>query len=356
LVTSGSVLQVVATAERRGAEVFAVDLEPCLRRRGWEVCTVALCAGRAPNLEIPRLGTTPLGISTLRALRTAVHDADVVVAHGSSTLPACALTSLGVGVSPIYRNIGDPTHWSGSPLRRARVAFAFRRMAHIVALTDGAAATIATGYHVGAQKLTVIPSGVSATRFHPASAAERRAARRALRVSDDAFVALGVGALSEEKGVDLAIEAVARSPEVDILLLAGDGVLRTQLEAQVRVRAPDRVRFLGSLADTVPLYAAADVVVLASRTEGLPGVLIEAGLAGVPAIATDVGYVADIVRDGLTGVLCPSGDVDALAAAFRRVREEGGALGAAAHEHCLVHFELERVADRWSDVIARVTA
>jgi glycosyltransferase involved in cell wall biosynthesis len=348
------VLQVVSTAERRGAEVFAVDLEPCLRQRGWDVRTVALSAGSTPDLDVPRLGRTPFGVPTLSALRSAARAADVVVAHGSSTLPACAIATLGLRVPTIYRNIGDPTQWSASPLRRARVAAALRRMSQVVALTDAAAATISSRYHVQASKLTVIPTGVSSTRFELKTPDQRKAARAELGLPGDAFVALCVAALSEEKRVDLVIDAIARTSAVDTLLVAGDGRLRTSLENQAQMQIPGRVRFLGAVSNIVPVLTAADVVVLASRTEGLPGALIEAGLTGIPTVASRVGYVEEIVSDGETGILYPSGDVVALVAALERTRRNVRTLGANARRHCLAHFDLEHVADRWNGAIARL--
>ena len=138
----------------------------------------------------------------------------------------------------------------------------------------------------------------------------REAARESFGIGDELTVAL-VGALSEEKRPELAVAAVALIDGVH-LLVAGDGPLRTEIATRGITDAPGRVHVLGALADPSPVYDAADVLVLPSRTEGLPGVLIEAGLRGLPCVATDVGYVSDIVVDGETGVLVPSGDPAAL--------------------------------------------
>jgi glycosyltransferase involved in cell wall biosynthesis len=97
--------------------------------------------------------------------------------------------------------------------------------------------------------------------------------------------------------------------------------------------------------------AAADVVVSCSRTEGMPGVLIEAGLSGRPAVATDVGGVAEIVRDGETGMLVRPGDVGGLTAALVRALAERSRLGVAARAHCLATFEIGVVADGWADLL-----
>ncbi len=162
-----------------------------------------------------------------------------------------------------------------------------------------------------------------------------------------------VGSLTSEKQVDAAIAAFARIPDA-FLLVAGSGPQRAALEALATREAPSRVRFVGTLVDPAPLYAAADAVILASRTEGMPGVLIEAGLSGRPAVAFDVGAVAEVVADGETGVVVPPGDVPALAAGARRVLGDAAAMGAAARRRCLERFEIGVVGADWAGVLAEV--
>ncbi|MGH9112841.1 MAG: glycosyltransferase, partial [Acidimicrobiales bacterium] len=106
--------------------------------------------------------------------------------------------------------------------------------------------------------------------------------------------------------------------------------------------------FAGVLVGPTDALAAADVIALPSRTEGMPGVLIEAGLSGVAAVASDVGGVSEIVRDGRTGLLLPPGDASALADGLRRALAQRDALGPAARRHCLAHFEIAPVAAQWA--------
>ncbi len=302
-----NVLQVVTSAERRGAETFAVDLAVGLERRGCAIRTVALSTGDRPELAVPALGSRALAPTTLQRLRAEALRASVVVAHGSTTLPACATALLGSGVPFVYRNIGDPTYWGNTTLRRLRVGTAIRRAAAVAALTDGARDALHQLYRIPLDRLVVIPSGVSSTLHRPADAAERAAARARLGLPASVRVATAVAALSPEKGLDVAIDAVSDVDDLH-LVIAGDGRDRADLEARAERRAPGRVHFLGNLPDPADAYAAADVFVLPSRTEGLPAALIEAGLRGLPAVATDVGYVRDVVVDGVTGVVVAPGD------------------------------------------------
>ena len=168
---------------------------------------------------------------------------------------------------------------------------------------------------VPSAKIRVIPNGVAADRCPVPDAPRIARGPPAFRPPRRRRVVAYLGSLTAEKQVDAAIAAVARLPGVH-LLVAGNGPERAALEAQAARDAPSRVRFVGALPDVAPVLAAADAVVLASRTEGMPGVLIEAGLSDRPVVAFDVGAVSEVVADGETGVLVAAG---------RRRRPGGGA-------------------------------
>jgi glycosyltransferase involved in cell wall biosynthesis len=352
--TAPHVLQVISSTDRRGAEIFGVELGEALSRRGRAVRTVALARGRTGGLEVPTLGPSRFAPRTLRALRRAAREAKLVVAHGSSTLAAVAVAVAGTGQPFVYRNIGDPAYWTASPTRRARAGLLLRRAAAVVAVAERAATEIAGRFGVSPDRIAVIPTGVPAVRCPPVDPERRRRAREDLRFDEAARVIAVIGALSREKNVALAIDGVAAMPDVQ-LVVAGEGPERAALEERAIGRAPGRVRFTGSLPDAGPAYDAADVVVLTSRSEGLPAVAIEAGLRTLPVVATDVGFVSEIVVDGETGVLVRPGDCDGLVTAVRHASANAEALGAAARAHCLARFELEPVADRW-DVLLEETS
>lgn len=345
-------LHVITSTQRRGAETFAVDLAAALAARGLPSEVVALAPGRSVvpgggTHDVPVLGGSPLAPATLRALRRRAAGAQVVVAHGSRTLPACAAALAGRRGPVVYRSIGDPAAWAGGGLRRARTRVLLGRMAAVTVLWPAAGEAVRALYGVPPDRIHVVPNGVPADRCPVPDAAARRAARRRLALPEDAPVVAAIGALSAEKRVGDAVAACAALDGVH-LLVAGGGPERDALERQARQAAPGRVHLAGTLPGAGEALAAADVIVLASRTEGMPGVLIEAGLSGTPAVATDVGGVAQIVLDGETGVLVPPGDVPALTAGLRRALGASTALGAAARRHCLACFEIGPVADRWA--------
>lgn len=350
------VLHVLASDRRRGAESFGVALGAALDGRGYRNRVIALAPSKAQSvLEVPLLGQRPRGLRTLRRLRAAMKDTDLVVAHGSTTLSACVLAGVGVRHQTIYVNIGDPAYWARSRGRRARTAILLRRMAAVAALSHQAARRLRDHLWVRDERIRVIGNGRSAAQFPRADARARAAAREELGLGLDQErpVVVTMGSLTAEKRVDVAIAAIALLPGFE-LLIVGDGKERSSLERLAARSAPGRVQFLGAVNDPLPVLTAADVILLTSDSEGLPGVLIEAGLVGRAVVATDVGFVSDIVRDGLTGVLVPPDDPQATASAVRHAFEHRAQLGDAAFSWMTQNFELDVIVDRWDALLRTV--
>ncbi len=150
------------------------------------------------------------------------------------------------------------------------------------------------------------------------SAAEREAARvRFALVPGESTLAV-VGRLSPEKGHAVLFEALRTLPRPPTLLVAGEGPLRATLERDARGLP---VRFLGYMDDPRPVFAASDAVVMPSLTEGLPLTALEALAAGRWLIASRVGELPELLKEG-PGTLVPAKDVRALAAALQEVQED----------------------------------
>lgn len=348
------VLQVVTDTDLRGAQIFARELHGPLVRRGHLLRTVALAPGVVGGLDLPALGQSGRKPQTFVRLRRLMRDADVVIAHGSTTLSACALAGVGTATPFVYRNLGDPLRWADSLSRRLRTAALLHRASAVVALWQGAAAALTQKLRVAPERVTIVPNGVDVARYRPATPQERAKARHDLGLADEAPTMAFVGALGPEKNVAHAVDAVA-ALDGAVLLVAGDGPARRDVQRRAETTAAERVFFLGSVEDPRPVYAAADCVVLPSQTEGLPATLIEAGLCGLPVVASDVGGVGEIVTSD-TGALVPPGDVAALTEALRRALAEAATLGAAAEARCRTRFDLERVTDGWARVLEDVVA
>jgi glycosyltransferase involved in cell wall biosynthesis len=133
---------------------------------------------------------------------------------------------------------------------------------------------------------------------------------------------VAIGRMEEEKGFDLLLEAFAAClSEVPgmCLTLVGDGSLRPALEEQAhRLGLGDAVRFAGWLADVVTAFDAADLLVISSRREQQPMVLLEGMARGLPAVVTAVGEMTRLVETPVTGLVVTPGDAQALAAGILR--------------------------------------
>jgi glycosyltransferase involved in cell wall biosynthesis len=186
----------------------------------------------------------------------------------------------------------------------------------------------------GRQPSRVIALGIDLDRFEGARPALER----------DGPVVGNVARLAPQKDHRTLIEAARLVPEAE-LVIVGDGELRQELE---RLAEGLRVRFLGARGDVPELLASFDVFAFPSLFEGLCLAVIEAQAAGVPVVATPVGGIRETVIDGETGLLVPTGDPPALAAAIRRLLEDRpGAEAMAAEAKRRVHewFSIERMVE-----------
>ena len=202
-------------------------------------------------------------------------------------------------------------------LRSARNV-ALRRAQHIFC-PSAYLRDVALGWGLDPARLSVLPN--------PAPNVPTLPTRDELRVELDlsrptlAFA----GRLGPQKALGIALEALAMVPDVD-LLIVGDGPERIQLERRAHELGVDgRARFLGSVPrdGVLRLFRAADAAVLSSAWENLPHTVLEALAVGTPVIATAVGGVPEVVRDGENGLLVAPNDPAALGDAIRRYFDDG---------------------------------
>jgi glycosyltransferase involved in cell wall biosynthesis len=209
---------------------------------------------------------------------------------------------------------------------------------------------LAVSWGVDAARVSVLPN--------PAPVLPVLPPREELRASfgmNGATLAFA-GRLTAQKALEVALEALARVDDVG-LLIAGEGDRRGPLEAKTaELGLGSRVRFLGAVPREriVELFRAADATVLSSSWENFPHTVVESLAAGTPVLATATGGVAEVVRDGVNGLLVPSGDPEALAAAIRRYLgdEELRARLRDAAAPSVVEYAPERVFSRLEQALA----
>ena len=201
-----------------------------------------------------------------------------------------------------------------------------------------------------ALKCEVAPMPVAAELFSPPAGG---AARDGL---------LFIGRLSEQKGADALLHALAVMHVATTLTLVGSGPEEGTLRVLAdRLGIAHRVRWLPSQPQTAlpALYASARALVIPSREEGLGLVAVEAHLCGTPVVAFDSGGLPDVVHHGEDGLLVPGGDVSALAAALDALiadPERASRLGAAGRALALAHFSPAAAAGRYRGIYERVRA
>lgn len=202
-------------------------------------------------------------------------------------------------------------------LRTTRTA-ALRR-ARRVLVPSAYLRTIALGWGLNPARTTVIPNPAPEVPVHPT----REEARQAFGIEG---FALGVaGRLTAQKALGDTLEALARVPGAALLVL-GDGPEQAALARRAaELGVSNRVRFLGAGTrdDVIALFRAVDAALLTSAWENLPHTLLEALAAGTPVIATAVGGIPEVVRDGENGLLVPPRDAAAIAAAIDRLVHDG---------------------------------
>lgn len=171
---------------------------------------------------------------------------------------------------------------------------------------------------VAGSRITVLQNAVNPHWAERVRNTSRTEARQALGIAPDEAVLLAIGRMSQEKAhIDLvrAFHQLCAAGRAVRLILVGDGPERPALEQA----AGEGVLFTGQVRDTTPYYAAADVMVLPSLSEGSPNVLLESMAVGVPAVATHAGGIPEIVRDRESALLVPPRSPALLAAAIEEL-------------------------------------
>lgn len=198
-------------------------------------------------------------------------------------------------------------------------------------------------------------NGVDLQRFVPATAADRAVVRARFSVPADVPVVVSVGRIGRDKGLQDMPE-VWRHINAEVpnawLLLAGGLELADADDRQAweRLRAMDQVRYVGHLADVEQVYQAGDILMFATRREGLGMVALEAAACQVPTVGFAATGVVDAVIDGATGVLVSQGDANLLAEQVVKLLRDPALrqqFGAAAGDRVRREFAQEKV---WSQL------
>jgi glycosyltransferase involved in cell wall biosynthesis len=375
------ILMYLDAAEMGGAAVHSVDLASGFRKRGYRV--VVLCH-RADELapmreELMRYGVEVViaedwDLSPLGRIRRVLTLVSVIRRHRGCLLalmignyrsggPVTLAGVLGGTCSIVRADMQPPMP---PVLWRHRLSINIKDLFIDRVVVNAAQNRDAFGRDMGRQraKIEVVHQGVDLGKFQPDEGRDR--ARAELGYRPDTIV---VGAISRlggdvwRKGIDqflVAAGAVAtKAPEARFLVV-GDGGAKPALQRQARTLGLDRrVDWLGWRPDIPLLLAAMDVFVMPSLHEGTPTILLEAMAMGKPVVASRVGAVAEVVRDGDNGLVVEPNDPHRLAEAMSLLigrPELRAQLGAHARETALREFSRDLMVDGYLSVFGRVYA
>lgn len=366
----GKITFVITSLYKGGAETQAVRVAIALKRRGWVTRMVTvighndfeaeLSAAEVPvdTLAIPRGRYDPRSLIRLtRLLRSQQPDIVCTFMYHANVLGRVAARISGVPhvVSSIRNQKfgGEIAKW-------------------LVRATDGLADVTTTNSTLVAQQLVedrlvrpermvVVPNAIELS--DPSVPYPRRSelVRPGL---EDSWLWLSVGRLEAQKAHHVLFEALARlrsEGHSTHLALVGVGSLEGDLKALAeRTGIADDVTFLGYRNDIRDLMAVADGFVLASLWEGLPNAIIEAGLARLPVVATDVGGVSEILQDGLSGIVVQPDDPTSLLAGMRKLMTLPEVARDALIDRAFVDvsrkYAAATVMERWDSVFSQALA
>lgn len=374
------ILQLVQRPQRRGAEVFAHQLNQTLHNFGHTVRTIYL---------YPYVGESKLPIQSgdavlngdethffervpgvhPRLLRYVLSEInrfgpDIVQVNGARTVKYGAFAKR---VSPqahwriVYRNIGNPSDWLNDPWRRWFYSQLVMPSIHgIIGISQATLQGLQSVYNLNIPFVT-IPNGIDPLPL--SKAPTQQAARQQLGMPDEATILLFIGSLSVEKRPDRFLRIVHRLREHSLNMhgwLLGDGELRTALEEQVQTLSlKEQIRFFGYQSEIAQYLSASDLLLLTSDTEGIPAVVLEAGFMGKPVIASRVGGLPECVQDAKTGFLVEPSDDQAFVNAvlqLHRNPQQHVKMAQCAQEWVRSKFTIESVAHRYIDFFSQVLA
>lgn len=366
-------LEVLYSFDSGGSERIGAVLAEGLAAHGWDVTVAATHSADGPmrralqssglvccGLDIEQRGRIGRRWAVFRLCRRLKPD--VLHAQHIPMLLLCFWPAWLAGVRRFVVTEHTDFELRARPRLRATLRRYACRLARITVIHDGLARYLVDAVGIPSQRVRVIVNGVDSERFAPGPG--DAALRQALGAAGDSVVIGCVARLHPDKDHATLVRAFAamrhKNPDIRAhLALIGEGESRGEIEALVEdLGMAGCVTLLGDRADIDRLMPQLDVIALASRTEGLPMVLLEAMACGVPCIATAVGGIPALLAEA-GGELVEPGDAPALCAGLTRLCTDEAyrrRLGTAARECVLAGYRQADMIDAYRDELAPTDA
>lgn len=362
------IMFVISNLKQGGAQTQMVYVASALAQRGWRVTILQFQSDMQDGFRV-QLESQPINVITLNAPDRLVlvnsllkafqivrhQQPDALIGFSYHGIMTARLVGRAAGVPVIVSSIRNERRgWREGVLVRLtdRLCDATTTMSDFLAAILRAQGIVATS------RLHVIPNMVPITPF-TLPPDDRLRTRRSLKIGPEQYLWLAAGGLRSQKGYPNLLQAFAllasRLPTAR-LVIAGAGKLRDELDDLIcQLELTDVVRFLGLRSDMPTLYRASDGFVLASSSEGMPNVLLEAMMSRKPVVATSVGSVGEMISDGQSGLIVPPGNHIALADALTRMmtldetaRQKLTELG---FERACSEYSPGGVTDKWENLL-----
>jgi sugar transferase (PEP-CTERM/EpsH1 system associated) len=347
------IFQVLNSLECGGLEKLTLDLSLKLTARGH---TVTICClestGNLLNsshaeLEVISFNkrseldmTLPFRLAGVISKRKP----DIVHTHNPGPLLYGTIAAKLVGVPAVIN-----TRHGRAPKHTNRFVWGMNDA--IVSISNDAKNELLKNNIIDQRKVSVIYNGIDLDIFK--SRISQNDVKSSLGL-DSSFVIGTVSRLSSEKdqvGLIKAFAMIVSAEPASRLVFAGDGPLKNELEGLTdNLGVKDKVSFLGFRDNVSDIMQAFDVFVLSSLQEGISLSLLEAMALGRPTVVTNVGGNPEVVVDGITGLVCPPEDPEALASAITKImkdRDAAGGMGESGRKRVEAQFDIDMMVDRY---------
>ena len=356
-----TIFQIIQKPQLRGAEVFATQLATHLSRNGHKVYLIALYPGDSKldfsgeviklNRPVKHRWFDRKGWKQLdRLIKT--HQPDIIQCNAGDTLKFAVLSKMFFRWKQpvVARNASMVSLYIKSPLVKVLNGLLYRKANHIISVSHSTRDDLVKLFPFAHRKCSVIPVGTEPVVVRPVTWQGGDSAQKHI---------VHVGGFTFEKNHEGLLRIFKqltdkRAEEIHLHLL-GEGILQTAVhEMAVSLGLNGKITFYGWVSNPADYIAKADILVLPSIIEGLPGVLLEGMYCKTPVVAYDVGGVAEIVNHQ-TGYLVPKNDEPAFVHAVEKVLFESGAEKVQqAYELVTAFYNNERIAERFAETYENI--
>ena len=317
-----TILMLVTKRQYRGAEISAYNLSKTLVEKGHKVIWVGLYSfeGENPlnlegsiNVDLPdsKFWLSYRKLKTLAKLYSK-YTPDIVQANGSDTLRYLVFLKL-LGMKPkiVYRNISIISKWINTKPKYYLFRYLYSKTDKVVSVGEEALQDFNQFFKFSASKTLVIRRGIPILQ---PNLFEVGVIKKKHFISDEDFVFIHIGHFSVEKNHHFLLnvwETLVTSHDNIKLVLLGDGSLHKEIVTLVHSKnLSNSVLLPGLQTNITDWLAISKIMLLCSTVEGVPGVVIEAAMQGVPTIAVNVGGVKEVLFDGENGLLVSHHDIE----------------------------------------------